>query len=97
MNHVNGQQPIGGETRRLDAFDKVTGGTRYVEDISMPGLLYARVLRSPYHHARLLSLDTSAATRLPGVIRVITADDIPGRGIQSWPSFRGLAYRRVRE
>jgi CO/xanthine dehydrogenase Mo-binding subunit len=85
MDRVGGQQPIGGETRRLDAYDKVTGETNYVEDISMPGLLYAKVLRSPYHHARLLSLDGSVAAQLPGVIRIITADDIPG--VNGFPGY----------
>jgi CO/xanthine dehydrogenase Mo-binding subunit len=85
MNDLHGQQPIGGETRRVDAYDKVTGQTKYVEDISMPGLLHARVLRSPYHHAHLISLDTSAAIRVPGVIRIITAEDIPG--VNGFPEY----------
>ena len=76
MNNFSGQLPIGGENRRVDAYDKVTGQTKYVEDISMPGLLHARVLRSPYHHAYLLSLDTSSALQIPGVVRIITSEDI---------------------
>ena len=44
----------------------------------MPGMLYAAVLRSPHHHARLLSLDTWLAAQAPGVVRVLTAADIPG-------------------
>ena len=78
MNGLSGQQQIGGETRRIDAHDKVTGRAKYVGDILLPELLYARVLRNPYHHARLLALDISTALRVPGVIRVITAEDIPG-------------------
>ena len=70
--------PIGGDTRRADAIDKVTGRARYVEDIVIPGLLHARVLRSPHHHAYLLSLETERAAQAPGVMRVITAADIPG-------------------
>lgn len=85
MNNFSGQQPIGGESRRVDAFDKVTGQTKYVEDISMPGLLHARVLRSPYHHARLLSLDTRAALQVPGVVCIITSEDIPG--INGFPEY----------
>ena len=85
MNEFDGQQPIGGEIRRVDAYDKVTGQTRYVEDISMPGLLHARVLRSPHHYARLLSMDTSAAARIPGVIRIITSEDIPG--VNGFPEY----------
>lgn len=85
MNELNGQQAIGGETRRIDAFDKVTGRTRYAGDILIPDLLYARVLRNPYHHARLLSLDLGAALRVPGVVRVITAEDIPG--VNGFPEY----------
>ena len=70
--------PIGGGLLRTDAVEKVTGRARYVEDISMPGLLHARVLRSPHHHARLLSLDFGGAALVPGVVRVVTAADIPG-------------------
>jgi len=85
MNDFNDQQPIGGESRRIDAHGKVTGQTRYVEDISMPGMLHARVLRSPHHHARLLSLDISAALHVPGVVRIITAEDIPG--VNGFPEY----------
>jgi aldehyde oxidoreductase len=69
---------VGKDLTRIEAVEKVTGRTRYVEDISMPGLLYARVFRSPHPHACLLSLDTEKAQRLSGVIRIITAADIPG-------------------
>jgi CO/xanthine dehydrogenase Mo-binding subunit len=70
--------PIGGSALRLDTLGKVTGQTRYVEDMTLPGMLHACVLRSPYHHARLLALDVAAAESYPGVIRIITASDIPG-------------------
>jgi CO/xanthine dehydrogenase Mo-binding subunit/aerobic-type carbon monoxide dehydrogenase small subunit (CoxS/CutS family) len=69
---------VGGDLRRADAVAKVTGSARYVEDISMIGMLHAAVLRSPHHHARLLSLDPAPALALPGVFRVLTAADIPG-------------------
>jgi CO/xanthine dehydrogenase Mo-binding subunit len=69
---------VGGSTLRFDTALKVTGQTQYVEDISMPGMLHAYVLRSPHHHARLLSINATKAGLLPGVVRVITAMDIPG-------------------
>lgn len=72
------QRPIGGSTQRIDALGKVTGQTRYVEDIVLPGMLYASVLRSPHCHARLISIDTSSAERSEGVERILTASDIPG-------------------
>ena len=85
MNTPGDQQSIGGDTRRNDAFEKVSGETRYVEDISMPSLLHAKVLRSPHHHARLLSLNTSTASLVPGVVRIITAEDIPG--VNGFPEY----------
>ena len=69
---------IGGSHVRIDSIAKVTGRTRYVEDLPVPGLLHAHVLRSPHHHARLLRLDPLGAAELPGVVRIITALDIPG-------------------
>ncbi len=69
---------VGKEYRRTDALDKVTGRAKYAEDMIMPNMAHGKILRSPYHHARLLSLDVSQAEKMPGVIRVITAADIPG-------------------
>lgn len=69
---------VGKEYRRMDAVDKVTGRAKYAEDMVMPDMAHGKILRSPHHHARLLSLDTSQAEKMPGVIRVITAADIPG-------------------
>lgn len=69
---------IGGSALRVDSVAKVTGAARYVEDMRVPGLLHAHVMRSPHHHARLLALETAAAGRVPGVVAVLTAGDIPG-------------------
>jgi CO/xanthine dehydrogenase Mo-binding subunit/aerobic-type carbon monoxide dehydrogenase small subunit (CoxS/CutS family) len=69
---------VGKEYRKTDALDKVLGRAQYVEDMRMPGMLYARVLRSPHHHARLLGLRLDTAEKLPGIVRIITAMDIPG-------------------
>ncbi len=62
----------GKSTRRQDAFDKVTGRTRYAGDLAFPGLLHARLVLSPYGHARILNIDTTAALALPGVVAVYT-------------------------
>ncbi len=70
---------IGGSEVRVDALDKVTGAARYAEDIKMPGLVYAALVRSPHPHARVLKVTLEPAQALPGVIRVLTAADIPGR------------------
>ncbi len=77
-SYFQGREVIGGNAQRIDINGKVSGQTRYVEDIVMAGLLHASVLRSPHHHARLLSLDINKAVVMPGVVRVITARDIPG-------------------
>ncbi|MDF1500054.1 MAG: xanthine dehydrogenase family protein molybdopterin-binding subunit [Anaerolineales bacterium] len=70
--------PLGGNDQRVDAFEKVTGQSRFIGDVDIPGLLSACVLRSPLPHARLKSLNTLTALEQEGVVRVITADDIPG-------------------
>ncbi|MBI4442014.1 MAG: xanthine dehydrogenase family protein molybdopterin-binding subunit [Acidobacteria bacterium] len=68
-----GTKPIhvGRETPRIDALERVSGQARYAEDIYLPGMLYARVLRSPLPHARVRSIDTSAAEALPGVVAIL--------------------------
>src|SRR5260370_2940214 len=58
---------IGTKVQRLDGPDKATGRAKYSFDINRPGMLHARILRCPYAHARLKSLDTSAAEKMPGV------------------------------
>lgn len=69
---------IGGSARRLDGVSKVTGQTRFVKDLRQPQALRLQVLRCPYHHARLVKLDTAEAERVPGIAAVLTAEDIPG-------------------
>jgi CO/xanthine dehydrogenase Mo-binding subunit len=69
--------PIGEAVPRRDGIDKVTGAGRFTVDLGMPGLAHARLLRSPYPHARIRSIDTAAARRHPGVVTVVTADDLP--------------------
>ena len=68
---------IGTRPVRHDGPDKVTGRAVYGADVQLPGLLHARILRSPHAHARIKSIDTSAAEKLPGVLAVVTARDLP--------------------
>jgi CO/xanthine dehydrogenase Mo-binding subunit len=68
---------IGVSIPRFDAPEKVTGRTKYVADVQLPGLLQARLLRSPHAHARIKRIDVSRARALPGVRAVLTAADIP--------------------
>ncbi|HEV3142392.1 MAG TPA: hypothetical protein VGZ47_00745, partial [Gemmataceae bacterium] len=58
---------IGTEVTRLDGPDKATGRAKYSYDINRPGMLHAGILRSPYAHAKVKTLDTSAAEKMPGV------------------------------
>lgn len=64
--------------RRPDGPDKVTGTLRYLTDISLPGMLYGKVLRSAMPHAFILDIRTAKAERAPGVAAVITHRDVPG-------------------
>jgi len=89
---------VGRPLPRPDAVAKATGMARYASDIYLPNMLYAKVLRSHHAHARLLSMDTTAARAHPGVVRVITAADVPGaknHGVirPDWPV---LVYEKVR-
>jgi len=68
---------VGVSIPRPDGPEKVTGRVQYVADIQPKGLLHAKLLRSPHAHARIVSIDTSAAKALPGVRAVLTAKDIP--------------------
>ena len=69
---------IGKAVRRIDAPSKVSGRLHYAGDMTMPGMLHVQVLRSPHAHARIVSIDTSAAEAMEGVEGVITCADVPG-------------------
>ncbi|HEY2824584.1 MAG TPA: hypothetical protein VGI83_03475, partial [Gemmatimonadales bacterium] len=68
---------IGKALRKLDATAKVMGTTKFADDLSLPRMLYTRLLRSPHPHARILSVDTSRAEALAGVKAVLTGKDFP--------------------
>ena len=64
------------ETRRRDAYEKVTGRATYTTDVNLPGMLHAKVLRSPEGHARITNIDSSSARKIDGVHAVLTREDI---------------------
>jgi putative selenate reductase molybdopterin-binding subunit len=66
---------VGRATPRIDAVERVTGRATYTADIRLPGMLYARVLRSPHPHAHIRRIDTSRAAALPGVRAIITHEN----------------------
>lgn len=70
---------VGKSPPRVDALEKVKGETRFTSDLHLPGMLHGKVLRSRYPHARIKGIYTSEAERLPGVVVVATAKDVPGR------------------
>src|SRR5262245_36781409 len=76
MTHV-----IGKPTPRVDGTEKVTGAAKYTADVKLPGMLWAKVVRSPITYGRLRRVDVSAALTVPGVRAVITGEDVAGRKI----------------
>src|SRR3712207_1543639 len=87
---------------RIDGFDKVTGAATYAADITRPAMLWGKILRSPYPHARIISIDTSAAKALPGVHAVLTGADLPedyliGRAMRDMPVLARDVVRFVGE
>lgn len=68
---------VGKKLPCIDAVDKVTGRAQYTADFSMPDMLHVGYLRSPFPHAKILSIDSSAAAHLPGVVAVSTGSDLP--------------------
>src|SRR4029450_9471496 len=93
MAHRIVGRPVG----KLEGIGKVSGQARYSGDVTLPGLIWGKALRSPLPHARILRIDTSRARALPGVLAVLTAQDLPnilvGRRMFDMPM---LARDRVR-
>ncbi len=78
MSEVRNFRAIGQRVIRPDGVDKVTGRANFGADFSLPGMLYGRVLRSPHAHARIVSIDTKRAAKMPGVHAIVTGADFPG-------------------
>jgi CO/xanthine dehydrogenase Mo-binding subunit len=70
-------QVIGKAVTRADAWEKVRGRPIYAGDFTVPGMLYGRIVRSPYSSARIVRIGTDAARALPGVVAVLTHEDVP--------------------
>jgi carbon-monoxide dehydrogenase large subunit len=88
---------VGQPIARIDGIDKVNGAARYSGDVTLPGLCWGKALRSPLASARIVRIDTSRARAVPGVLAVLTAQDLPdllvGRRMFDMPV---LARDRVR-
>jgi CO/xanthine dehydrogenase Mo-binding subunit len=79
---------VGKPVERTDGRVKATGKARYAGDLVAPGMLHGKILRSPHAHAKILNIDTSKASKLPGVMAVITGKDFPGIPFGTRPDTR---------
>src|SRR5205823_1094215 len=68
---------VGARLPRYDGVAHVTGRTAFVDDVRVPGMLWAKALRSPHHHAGIVRLDTKKAEAIAGVAAVVTREDVP--------------------
>lgn len=68
---------VGRPLPKVDAYGKVTGRALYADDMFLPRMVYGRLLRSPHPHARILSIETRRAWELPGVLAILTGEDLP--------------------
>jgi len=88
-----GEFAVGQGVSRFEDPRLVRGGGRYVDDIKLPGIAHAVVLRSPHAHAKIKSIDVSAAKCAPGVLAVLTAADVKEAGYSDLPVPGGLKRR----
>src|SRR5438105_13181899 len=77
LSNREGLRVIGVPRRRVDGRAKVTGQTRFADDICLPRMAHCKLLRSPHPHARIRKIDTSRALAHPGVYLVLTGKDLP--------------------
>jgi len=86
---------LGHRMKRKEDPRFLQGKGNYVDDISMPGMLYAAIVRSPYPHATLKNIDIGEAMKVPGVKAVITGKDLEAAGLGWLPTFHGLDKQMV--
>jgi CO/xanthine dehydrogenase Mo-binding subunit len=86
---------VGHSVPRVDGIEKVTGKAKFLADLTIPGMLHGKILRSPYPHARILSIDTAKAESLPGVVAVLTAADL-GHAVPTYNGRPVIAANKIR-
>jgi 4-hydroxybenzoyl-CoA reductase alpha subunit len=88
---------IGRTHRKVDAMERMRGVLRYTDDLVLPGMLHAKIKRSPHAHARIVAIDPSRALAMPGVFAVVTGKDFPTPyGIIPWtPDETALAVDKA--
>src|SRR5215510_16203610 len=92
---------VGHNVKRKEDDRFIQGGGQYIEDITLPGMLHLALLRTPLPHARIVSIDASAAEQLPGVVAVVTGEALAAHGLAWMPTLSGdtqavLATDKVR-
>jgi len=95
-----GYTNIGKRIPKLDAPEKATGKAAFSHDIKLPGMLHGKILWSEHAHAEILEIDTKEAEKLPGVVTVITAEDMPPTKlgiVQDNPPLKGDKVRSLRD
>ena len=96
MSEAQDYRYIGQRTIRPDGYDKVTGRANYGADLTLPGMIWGKILRSPYAHANIRSIDSSRAEAHPDVLAVVTHQDFPDGGSRgSNQSMNVLADKKV--
>ena len=86
---------VGKPVRRADAIAKLTGAARFTVDVKLPGMLHARLLRSPHPHARIAAIDAAGAERHPDVRAVHLITAVVGRAVESAPEAAGTNRRAL--
>jgi len=92
---ANGRHSMGKPMKRKEDARFIAGKGRYIDDIVLPNMLYLAIVHSDYPHARIAKIDKTAALATPGVLAVITADDLAGVGLAWIPTFHGYDKQMV--
>ncbi len=77
MNELKELSIVGKRIPKLDAAQKAMGRAEYIQDIKLPGMVYGKILYSKYAHANIVKIDTTRAKALPGVLCILTGEDVP--------------------
>ena len=89
MKNNSGFKYVGKRPLRPDGVEKVTGKALYGADVNLPSTIYGKILRSPHAHARILSIDTDKAIKLPGVHAIVTSNDLAKKTDQIYKDLEG--------
>ena len=92
---ANGRHSMGQPMKRKEDARFIAGKGRYIDDIVLPNMLYLAIVHSDYPHAKITKIDKDAALKIPGVLAVITADDLAGVGLAWIPTFHGYDKQMV--